>query len=31
MLLSDGMNDELVFGTVTVWLIEHSTLVEHFW
>jgi len=25
------MNDELVFETVTEWLIEHWTLVEHFW
>jgi len=31
MLLCDGMNDELIFGTVTEWLIEHSTLVEHLW
>jgi len=31
MLLCEGMNDELVCGTVTEWLIENSTLVEHFW
>src|SRR6218665_3923866 len=27
MLLCDGMDDELIFGTVTEWIIENSTLV----